>query len=203
MVARLVRNEKARGSNPLSSTRREPRPTSMNVAGRAGFVVAIGARPPRFVSPRVPRGVPTVQTGGRSGSRRSATAVRPRLRYVDMGHHDTSTSPGSPFTTGFVLGRHVPGRHVTVTHQSLTPRTPGRSAGPDRRGRRGAEVVEVEVGRRDRAVPIQVIAPRAMRGNGRCRAEGFVVPATNLEDVASPRPARSRRQQPPQRAPLR
>ena len=43
-----------------------------------------------------------------------------------MGHHDTSTSPGSPFTTGFVLGRHVPGRHVTVTHQSLTTRTPGK-----------------------------------------------------------------------------
>ena len=37
LVARLVRNEKARGSNPLSSTRREPRPTSTNVAGRAGF----------------------------------------------------------------------------------------------------------------------------------------------------------------------
>ena len=37
LVARLVRNEKVRGSNPLSSTRREPRPTSGNAAGRAGF----------------------------------------------------------------------------------------------------------------------------------------------------------------------
>ena len=37
LVARLVRNEKARGSNPLSSTRREPRPTSGNADGRAGF----------------------------------------------------------------------------------------------------------------------------------------------------------------------
>ena len=44
---------------------------------------------------------------------------------VVIGHHYTSTYPGSHFTTGFVLGRHVPGGHVTVTHQSLTIRTPG------------------------------------------------------------------------------
>ena len=36
LVARLVRNEKVRGSNPLSSTRPEPRPTSKNIAGGAG-----------------------------------------------------------------------------------------------------------------------------------------------------------------------
>jgi hypothetical protein len=32
-----LRNEKVRGSNPLSSTRRQPRPTSIDVLGRAGF----------------------------------------------------------------------------------------------------------------------------------------------------------------------
>jgi len=44
---------------------------------------------------------------------------------VVMGHHYTSTYPGSHFTTGLVLARHMPGRHVTVTHESLTIRTPG------------------------------------------------------------------------------
>ena len=45
---------------------------------------------------------------------------------IVIGHHFTSTYPGSHFTTGLVLGRHLPGRHVTVTHESLTVRTPGR-----------------------------------------------------------------------------
>jgi arylamine N-acetyltransferase len=51
------------------------------------------------------------------------------VRPVDvvMGHHFTSTYPGSHFTTGVVLARHLAGSHVTVTHQSLTIRTPGRS----------------------------------------------------------------------------
>ena len=44
---------------------------------------------------------------------------------VVMGHHFTSTYPGSHFTTGLVLAKHLPGRHVTVTHESLTVRTPG------------------------------------------------------------------------------
>jgi N-hydroxyarylamine O-acetyltransferase len=50
------------------------------------------------------------------------------VRPVDvlMGHHFTSTYPGSHFTSGLILARHLPGRHVTVTHQSLTVRTPGR-----------------------------------------------------------------------------
>lgn len=43
---------------------------------------------------------------------------------VVMGHHFTSTYPGSHFTTGLVLAKHMPGQHVTVTHQSLTIRTP-------------------------------------------------------------------------------
>ncbi|MGZ5398871.1 MAG: arylamine N-acetyltransferase family protein [Nocardioides sp.] len=44
---------------------------------------------------------------------------------VVMGHHYTSTFPGSHFTTGLILTKHLPGRHVTVTHESLTIRTPG------------------------------------------------------------------------------
>jgi arylamine N-acetyltransferase len=44
---------------------------------------------------------------------------------VVMGHHYTSTFPGSHFTTGLILARHLPGRHVTVTHEALTIRTPG------------------------------------------------------------------------------
>jgi arylamine N-acetyltransferase len=49
------------------------------------------------------------------------------VRPVDvvMGHHFTSTYPGSHFTTGLMVGRHLPGRHVTVTHDSLTVRRPG------------------------------------------------------------------------------
>ena len=44
---------------------------------------------------------------------------------VVMGHHFTSTFPGSHFTTGLTVTRHLPGRHVTVTHEALTIRTPG------------------------------------------------------------------------------
>lgn len=44
---------------------------------------------------------------------------------VVVGHHFTSTFPGSHFTTGLMVTKHLPGRHVTVTHESLTVRTPG------------------------------------------------------------------------------
>ena len=44
---------------------------------------------------------------------------------VVMGHHYTSTYPGSHFTTSLMIAKHLPGRHVTVTHESLTIRTPG------------------------------------------------------------------------------
>ena len=49
------------------------------------------------------------------------------VRPVDvvMGHHYTSTYPGSHFTFGLMVAKHVPGRHITVTHDSLTIRTPG------------------------------------------------------------------------------
>jgi N-hydroxyarylamine O-acetyltransferase len=50
------------------------------------------------------------------------------VRPIDVviGHHYTSTYPGSHFTTGLILTKHLPGRHVTVTHDALTVRTPGR-----------------------------------------------------------------------------
>ena len=53
------------------------------------------------------------------------------VRPVDvvMGHHFTSSYPGSHFTTGLMVGRHLPGRHVTVTHESLTVRRPGPAHG--------------------------------------------------------------------------
>lgn len=44
---------------------------------------------------------------------------------VVIGHHYTSTFSGSHFTTGLILTKHLPGCHVTVTHESLTIRTPG------------------------------------------------------------------------------
>ena len=44
---------------------------------------------------------------------------------VVIGHHYTNTFPGSHFSTGLMLAKHLPGRHVTVTHESLTVRTPG------------------------------------------------------------------------------
>ena len=42
-----------------------------------------------------------------------------------IGHHFTSTYPGSHFTKGLMLTKHLPGRHVAVTHESVTVRVPG------------------------------------------------------------------------------
>ena len=44
---------------------------------------------------------------------------------VVMGHHFTSTFPGSHFTTGLMVTQHRPGQHVTVTHDTLTIRVAG------------------------------------------------------------------------------
>lgn len=44
---------------------------------------------------------------------------------VEIGHHFTSTFPTSHFRHGLMLTRHLPGRHVSVTHESLTVRRPG------------------------------------------------------------------------------
>jgi arylamine N-acetyltransferase len=43
---------------------------------------------------------------------------------VEMGHHFTSTWPASHFRSGLILTRHLEGRHVTVTHETLTVRRP-------------------------------------------------------------------------------
>jgi arylamine N-acetyltransferase len=59
---------------------------------------------------------------------------------VVIGHHYTSTFPGSHFTTGLILAKHLPGRHVTVTHESLTVRTPGEPT--EHRPLRGGEIEE-------------------------------------------------------------
>ncbi|NUU25676.1 MAG: arylamine N-acetyltransferase [Streptomycetaceae bacterium] len=41
---------------------------------------------------------------------------------VAIGHHYTSTHPASHFTRTLVVARHLPGRHVTVTHDAVTVR---------------------------------------------------------------------------------
>ena len=74
---------------------------------------------------------------------------------VVMGHHYTSTYPGSHFTTGFMVARHLPAGHVTVTHQSLTIRTPGKPT--EHRPLRAGEIgewlstLEVHLGSEERA----------------------------------------------------
>lgn len=57
-----------------------------------------------------------------------------------IGHHFTSTFPGSHFTTGLILAKHLPGRHVTVTHETLTIRAPG--AASEHRALRRGEIEE-------------------------------------------------------------
>lgn len=44
---------------------------------------------------------------------------------IVIGHHYTSTFPGSHFTRGLVVTRQPPGRHVTVTATTVTVRRPG------------------------------------------------------------------------------
>lgn len=44
---------------------------------------------------------------------------------VRIGHHYTSSHPQSHFTTSLIVAKHLPGRHVTVTHDSLIVRVPG------------------------------------------------------------------------------
>lgn len=45
---------------------------------------------------------------------------------LDMANHFTSTWPASHFRRTLMVTRHLPGRHVTVTHRTVTIRRPGR-----------------------------------------------------------------------------
>jgi N-hydroxyarylamine O-acetyltransferase len=49
------------------------------------------------------------------------------VQQVDLraGHHFTSTYPTSHFRHGLMLTRHLPDRHVSVTHEAVTVRRPG------------------------------------------------------------------------------
>lgn len=71
------------------------------------------------------------------------------VRPIDVviGHHCTSTYPGSHFTTGLFLAKHLPSHHVTVTHGALTVRTPGRPTEhrPLREGEIGRWLQRLEV----------------------------------------------------------
>jgi N-hydroxyarylamine O-acetyltransferase len=44
---------------------------------------------------------------------------------VVLGHHYTSTFPASHFRSGLMVARHLPDRHVVVTHEAVTIRRPG------------------------------------------------------------------------------
>lgn len=57
---------------------------------------------------------------------------------VVMGHHYTSTYPASHFTSSLTVARHLDGRHVTLTHETLTIRTPGET--PEHRPLRDGEL---------------------------------------------------------------
>jgi len=59
---------------------------------------------------------------------------------VVMGHHYTSTYPASHFTSSLTVAKHLDGRHVTVTHETLTIRTPGET--PEHRPLRDGELEE-------------------------------------------------------------
>ena len=49
------------------------------------------------------------------------------VQQVDLraGHHFTSTYPTSHFRHGLMVTRHLPDRHVAVTHETVTVRQPG------------------------------------------------------------------------------
>ncbi len=65
---------------------------------------------------------------------------------VVMGHHFTSTFPVSHFRHGLILTRHLEGRHVTVTHETVTVRRPGQPTEhrPLREGELRELLVELE-----------------------------------------------------------
>jgi hypothetical protein len=112
---RPSRNEKVRGSNPLSSTKPKPRLTCTNVPDQAGFRHCHSASFSLGAPPRAPRGlskrVQTVQTGpvGR-GSEVVCVDVRSRQRgvshpglnggYVDTACERLAVWDATPRTSG-------------------------------------------------------------------------------------------------------
>ncbi len=72
----------------------------------------------------------------------SHTTDELQVKLVDpvIGHHYTSTYPTSHFLSGLILAKHLPGRHVTVTHQAVTVRRPGEST--EHRPLRDGELAE-------------------------------------------------------------
>src|ERR1044072_7238159 len=71
------------------------------------------------------------------------------VRPVDvlMGHHYTSTFPASHFRSTLMVTRHLDDRHLTLTHDAVTVRRPGRPTEhrPLRGGERGERLDELEV----------------------------------------------------------
>jgi N-hydroxyarylamine O-acetyltransferase len=71
------------------------------------------------------------------------------VRPVDVaiGHHWTSTFPELHFSTTLILAKHLPGRHVTVTHETVTVRAPGQPTEhrPLREGEVEQWLVDLEV----------------------------------------------------------
>ncbi|WP_116948067.1 arylamine N-acetyltransferase family protein [Jiangella endophytica] len=59
---------------------------------------------------------------------------------IVMSHHYTSTFPGIHFRSGLMVGKHLPGRHVMVTHQTVTVRSPGEPT--EHRALRDGELAE-------------------------------------------------------------
>ena len=48
-----------------------------------------------------------------------------QLVDVVMGHHFTSTFPGSHFRSGLMVTKFIEDRHVSLTHETVTLRRPG------------------------------------------------------------------------------
>jgi len=83
--------------------------------------------------------------------------VRP-LDYV-VGHHFTSTYPTIHFRQMLMLTRHLPGRHVAVTHETVTVRRPGFTT--EHRKLRDGELDELLD---ELAVPLTANERTALRG---------------------------------------
>ena len=98
------------------------RPISMTDGAHDDYLPGWGYRV-RRTPPGTGRWTACVKTAGRSPT--SPTSTRSDRSTSSWRHHYTSTYPTSHFSSTLILAKHLPGRHVTVTHDSLTIRTPG------------------------------------------------------------------------------